>query len=106
MHYRVEMVLDAGALDATLAAAAGDDPVLLAELRAAFLESLARQIDLLGRSRCDGNWQIAALRLRGLATSFHAEPLIQLAEEALDCAPGEPSVIRRLHAYFETLSNA
>lgn len=100
------MAVDAGALDATLAAAAGDDPVLRAELRAAFLESLERQIDLLRRSRCDGNWQIAALRLRGLATSFHADPLIKLTEEALECAPGEPRVLRRLQAYLETLSNA
>lgn len=106
MHYRVWMAFEVGALDATLAAAAGDDPMLLAELRAAFLESLERQIDLLRRSRCDGNWQIAALRLRGLATSFHAVPLIQLAEAALECAPGDPKVIRRLQAYLETLSNA
>ena len=106
MHYRVVMAFDVGALDATLAAAAGDDPVLLAELRAAFLEGLERQIDLLQRSRCDGNWQVAALRLRGLATSFHAVPLIQLAEAALESAPGEPRVIRQLHAYLATLSNA
>ena len=100
------MAFDAGALDSTLAAAAGDDPQLLAELRTAFLESLARQIDLLRRSRCDGNWQIAALRLKGLASSFHAAPLISLAEEALECAPGDPRVMRRLQAYLETLSNA
>lgn len=100
------MVFEAGALDATLAAAAGDDPLLLAELRAAFLESLARQVDLLRRSRCDGNWQIAALRLRGLASSFHAEPLILLAEEALEGAPGEPTVVRRLQVYLDMLSNA
>lgn len=48
------MAIEAGALNATLAAAAGDDPLLLAELRDAFLESLARQVDLLRRSRCDG----------------------------------------------------
>jgi hypothetical protein len=100
------MVFEVGALDATLSAAAGDDPVLLAELRGAFLTSLERQIDLLRRSRCDGNWQIAALRLRGLATSFHAAPLIKLAEEALDCAPGEPGVVRRLQAYLDKLSDA
>ncbi len=95
------MAYEAGALDETLAAAAGDDPVLFAELRAAFAESLARQIDLLRRARCDGNWHVAALRLKGLAASFHAAPLIDLAEEALDAAPGEPSVVRRLQRFHD-----
>ena len=66
------MAHEAAEFDATLAAAAGDDPALLAELRAAFLESLAQQTDLLGRARCDGNWEVAALRLKGLGSSFHA----------------------------------
>ena len=100
------MAYQAGALDATLAAAAGDDAALFAELRAAFVESLDRQVDLLRRSRCDGNWQVAAMRLRGLATSFHAEPLIVLADEALDCAPGEPAVIRRLQAFLDDFTAA
>lgn len=95
------MVYEAGALDATLAAAAGEDEALFAELRGAFAESLARQVDLLRRARCDGNWQVAALRLKGLAASFHAEPLIVLAEEALDAAPGEPTIVRRLQAFVD-----
>ena len=94
------MAYESGALDATLAAAAGDDPQLLAELRRAFVDSLARQIDLLGRARCDGNWQMAAMRLKGLAASFHAEPLTDLAELALDAAPGDPVIVRRLHGYL------
>jgi hypothetical protein len=95
-----------GDLDATLAAAAGEDAALFAELRAAFIESLERQIDLLRRARCDGNWQVAAMRLRGLAASFHAEPLLALADEALDCAPGEPGVVRRLQAFLDEFSAA
>ncbi|MGH6787319.1 MAG: Hpt domain-containing protein [Novosphingobium sp.] len=95
------MAYEAGALDATLAAAAGEDEALFAELRTAFAESLARQVDLLRRARCDGNWHVAALRLKGLAASFHAEPLIVLAEEALDAAPGEPTVVRRLQAFVD-----
>lgn len=100
------MAYEAGALEATLAAAAGDDPALFAELRLAFIESLARQVDLLRRSRCDGNWQVAAMRLKGLAASFHAEDVIRLAEEALDSAPGEPAVVRRLQAYIDDISAA
>jgi hypothetical protein len=93
------MVYESGALDATLAAAAGDDPVLRAELRAAFADSLERQIDLLGRARCDGNWNVAALRLKGLAASFHAAHLIELADEAIAAAPGEPTILRKLEAF-------
>lgn len=100
------MAYDAGALDETLAAAAGDDPALFAELRAAFAESLGRQIDLLRRSRCDGNWRVAALRIKGLAASFHAVPLMLLAEEALDAAPGEPGVVRRLRQFHADFTAA
>ena len=98
------MAYEASALDVTLAAAAGDDPELFAELRRAFIESLSRQVDLLRRSRCDGNWQVAAMRLKGLAASFHAEPLIALAEEALEAAPGEPTVVRRMQQFLDDFS--
>ena len=97
------MVYEAGALDATFAAAAGDDPALAAELRCAFADSLASQVDLLARARCDANWQVAAQRLKSLAASFHEPTLLALAEEAEIAAPGEPGVVRRLrhfHAAF------
>jgi HPt (histidine-containing phosphotransfer) domain-containing protein len=93
------MAYEVGALDATLAAAAGEDAMLFSELRQAFIESLDRQIDLLRRSRCDGNWQMAAMRIKGLAASFHADALIDLAEEALDGAPGDPAVVRRIQTF-------
>ena len=90
------MAYENGALDATLAAAAGDDPALLKELRGVFIESAEKQLDLLKRSRCDGNWTVAAMRLKGLAASFHAEDLLLAAENALDSAPGEPAAIRNI----------
>ena len=95
------MAYEAGALDATLAAAAGEDPALFSELRQVFAESAARQLDLLRRSRCDANWQMSALRLKGLAASFHAEPLMLLAEEALEGAPGDPAVLRRIQLFID-----
>jgi len=98
------MAYEAGALEATLAAAAGGDPLLFAELRASYLESVTRQVDLLARARCDGNWHVAAMRLKGLAASFHSAQLLALAERALDSAPGEPTVIRRLQAYLAEFS--
>lgn len=102
----VGMAYESGALDATLAAAAGDDAALFAELRLAFIDSAMRQVDLLGRARCDGNWHVAAMRLKGLAASFHAEQLMGLADEALDAAPGEPGVVRRLQAFLDEFAAA
>lgn len=98
------MAYESGSLDATIAAAAGEDAALVAELRAAFLESVGRQIDLLGRARCDGNWRISAMRLKGLAASFHAEQLMKLADEALQAAPGEPTIVRALRRFVEDFS--
>jgi HPt (histidine-containing phosphotransfer) domain-containing protein len=90
------MAYDNGALDATLASAAGDDAALMRELRQAFVESARRQLDLLKRSRCDGNWTVAAMRLKGLAASFHSDELLIAAEHALAAAPGEPMVLRQI----------
>lgn len=90
------MVYDPGALNASLAAAVGSDAELMRELRAAFLESAARQADLMGRARCDANWSIAASRLKSVAASFGAVGLVALADEALDGAPGDPVVLRKL----------
>jgi hypothetical protein len=98
------MAYEAGALEATLQAAAGGDPALFTELRAAYVDGVARQIDLLERSRCDGNWMVAGMRLKGLAASFHSKRLLVLAEEALNAAPGEPTVVRRLKAYLDQFS--
>ncbi|MDE2403897.1 MAG: Hpt domain-containing protein [Sphingomonadales bacterium] len=94
------MAFVSGDLDATLVAAAGDNLTLRSELRAAFIESIERQIDLLHRSRCDGNWQVAAMRLKGVAASFHADRLIELANDALDAAPGDPVCLRRLKQFL------
>ncbi|MFN3468408.1 MAG: Hpt domain-containing protein [Novosphingobium sp.] len=98
------MAYEGGSLDANLAAAAGHDPHLAQELRLAFLESAARQIDLLSRARCDGNWHVAAMRLKGLAASFHVEALMALADEAIEAAPGDPVVLRHLHRLLAELS--
>jgi HPt (histidine-containing phosphotransfer) domain-containing protein len=100
------MAYQAGTLDATLAAAAGNDPALFGELRSAFIESLSHQLDLLRRARCDGNWHVAAMRLKGLAASFNAEPLLPLTEEAIEAAPGDPVVVRKIQAFLDEFSAA
>ncbi len=91
------MVYDPGALNASLAAAVGSDGQLMGELRAAFVESAERQVDLMSRARCDANWELAASRLKSLAASFGALGLIELTDEALAGAPGDPVVLRKLH---------
>jgi HPt (histidine-containing phosphotransfer) domain-containing protein len=97
------MSYDPGALHAALAAAVGEGSALIADLRTAFMESAARQIDLLGRARCDANWQLAAWRLKGLAASFGLTALMALAEDAALAAPGDPAVLRQLRAALAAL---
>ncbi|KEY97506.1 hypothetical protein AI27_18440 [Sphingomonas sp. BHC-A] len=98
------MSYDPGALNAALAAAVGDDRPLIEDLRVAFIESAERQVDLLGRSRCDANWQLAAWRLKGLAASFGLTGLMAMADEAADAAPGDPRILRRLRAALDDLA--
>ena len=100
-HYDPLMVYDPGALNASLAAAIGDDSVLMAELRDAFVESAERQLDLMRRARCDANWRLAASRLKSLAASFGATGLMGLANEAVTGAPQEPVILRRIRAAID-----
>ena len=95
------MAYHSASFDSALASAAGEDPRLAQELRTAFKDSLEQRLDLLRRARCDANWYQAAERLRGLAASFSALELIDLAESALNAAPGEPTVIRDIESFAE-----
>lgn len=98
------MAFDPGSLRSALSVAAGNDGALIAELRAAFLESARHHVDLLARSRCDANWRLAAERLKGLAASFGLEELALLAADAVTGAPGDPVVRRRLSHALDELS--
>ena len=95
------MVYDPGALNASLAAAVGSDGLLMSELRLAFIESAARQADLMTRSRCDANWELAASKLKSIAASFGAVGLLELADEALAGAPGDPVALRKIRAAID-----
>lgn len=97
------MTYESGSFETALAAAAGEDHALFAELRLAYLESASRQLDLLRRSRCDANWRMAAIRLQGIAASFHDEMLAELAQEALTGAPGDPGAVRRIGARLDEI---
>jgi HPt (histidine-containing phosphotransfer) domain-containing protein len=77
------MSFEPAALESALAAAVGDDPTLVAELRTAFLDSAIRHFEAMKRAVTEPDWREAALRLKGLAASFGASRLIELADEAV-----------------------
>lgn len=91
------MAYDPGQIDATLAAAVGDEPALIAELREAFLDSAKRTLAVLDAADDADGWRAAAARLKGLAASFGAVRLMALADEALAARPCDPAMLRRLH---------
>lgn len=97
------MAYDPGTLEAALSAAVGSDPALISDLRRAFFDSAERQVDLLARARCDANWTMAALRLKGLCASFGVNKLMNLADEALESAPGDPVILRRITQMLATI---
>ncbi len=90
------MALENSGVDWSIAGAFGDDAALLAELRAALFADANAAADLLRRSRCDGNWRVAAERLQSLAASFGATALLAAASEALKYAPNDPVAIRHV----------
>lgn len=94
------MVFHSQLFTSALATAAGDDGNLQEELRQAFCESVTRQLDLIRRSRCDGNWRVATARLYSIAASFQVTELMKLAEDAGNAAPGDPSAIRAMEGFL------
>lgn len=97
------MAYDPGAIDATLAAAVGDEPALIAELREAFLDSVQRGLAGLERAQGAEEWRSAAWRLKGLAASFGAVRLMAIATEAADATPHDVALVRRLRRAVERL---
>ncbi|MEO7681038.1 MAG: Hpt domain-containing protein [Sphingomonas sp.] len=97
------MAYDPGAIDATLAAAVGDEPQLIAELRFAFVEGVQRGLDTLAAARSGDEWRGAAARLKGLAASFGAIRLMAIAGEAIDAPPHDPAMLRKLKRAVERL---
>lgn len=97
------MAYDPGAIDATLAAAVGDEPALIAELREAFLDSAKAGVTKLTRADTPAVWEDAALRLKGLAASFGAVRLMALAGAAATAPVGDLETLRKLRRAVERL---
>lgn len=98
------MSFDSGPLDRYISAAVGDDPALSMDLRTIFCDSARELNDLMKRARCDANWHVAALRLKGLAATFGVIPLIQLAEMAMAGVPGDPALLRNIEQAIDDIS--
>jgi histidine phosphotransfer protein HptB len=90
------MAYDPGQIDAALAAAVGDEPGLIAELRLAFLEGAEAHVAAIDAARDGEAWRAAAYRLRGLAASFGAVRLMALAGEASEARFGDAEIVRKL----------
>lgn len=97
------MAYDPGAIDATLAAAVGDEPGLIAELREAFLDSAKAAATALIRAEGVASWKHGALRLKGLAASFGAVRLMALAEEASSAPVGDAEILRKIRRAVDRL---
>lgn len=97
------MAYDPGAIDATLAAAVGDDPALIAELREVFLDSAKAGVTALTRAEGAAQWIDHALRLKGLAASFGAVRLMALAGDVANAPAGDAEMLRKLRRAVERL---
>jgi len=98
------MAYDPGALEAALAAAVGDEPGLLAELRCAFFDSAAVHVSALRTAGSIDQWHAAASRLKGLAASFGALRVMDAADAALTRNRIDTSDLRRIERSIAALS--
>ena len=98
------MAYDPGALEAALAAAVGDEPVLIADLRRAFFDSAALHVQALRYAVSIDDWAAAAIRLHSLAASFGTRRLMDAATEAAQCAKPDPARLRKIERAIAALT--
>lgn len=90
------MAFDPGAISSNLAAAVGDEPALIAELKFAFAESARRVLLSLAAAEDRASWTAAASRLKGLTASFGAVRLMALAEQAMAVGRPDPALLKKI----------
>ena len=78
------MTYEHGTIDSALAAVAGDEPAVIQDLRCAFVEGVTRALEAMRLAEDGQEWREASLRLKGLAASVNALPLMTLAGQAAD----------------------
>jgi histidine phosphotransfer protein HptB len=90
------MAYDPGALESTLAAVAGQQSSLIAELRDAFFESADTHVATLRTAAAQPVWDQAAQRLRGLAASFGLQRVMDAARDAITVPCGDIKALQRI----------
>lgn len=86
-----------------MAAAVGNEPRLIAELRVAFFDSATLHVAALRAADSLDDWRAAAQRMKGLAASFGARRLMDAANEAL-VAPRTTLGLRKIEQAVAALS--
>lgn len=97
------MAYNPGALEAALAAAVGETPDLVAELRAAFFDSADAHVVALQSVSTSEEWLAKLRRLRSLAASFGATRLMDAAHAAESAAPGDKLTVARIERTMAAL---
>lgn len=90
------MTYERGTIDAALAAVAGDEPAVIQDLRIAFVDSATRALEAMHMAQGGAEWREAALRLKGLAASVNALPLMTLAGQAADMDEADAALLERI----------
>ncbi len=90
------MAYNPGALEATLAAVAGEQSSLIAELRDAFFESADMHLATMRAAAAQPVWDQAAQRLRSLAASFGLQRVMDAARDATAGPCGDAKALQRI----------
>lgn len=97
------MAYDPGALEATLAAVAGEQTTLIAELRDAFFDSADGHVTAMKAATAQAVWDQAALRLRSLAASFGLQRMMDAACDATTVPCGDAKAMQRIERALAAL---
>ena len=100
------MAYDPGALEATLAAVAGEQGALIAELRAAFFDSADGHVAAMKAASAQPVWEGAGQRLRSLAASFGLERVMDAARDATAAPCGDVKALQRIERALSALRPA
>ncbi|MFM9976905.1 MAG: Hpt domain-containing protein [Sphingomonadaceae bacterium] len=100
------MAYDPGALEGTLTAAIGEQPLLIAELRTVFFEAAEHHLVALRGAPDAVEWRLAAGRLNGLAASFGALRLMGVAAQAMRADRVDPVMLVRIERTVARLREA
>lgn len=90
------MTYEHGTIDAALAAVAGDEPAVIQDLRLAFIDGVTRALEAMHLAEDGQGWREAALRMKGLAASVNALPLMTLAGQAAELDGPDAELLDRI----------